>query len=115
MKNEYDLSKGERGRFHNPDGEFIVPKRDMLPLYEFQLRMARANRDNVFAHFPNLKEQFTNTSTTYISTTSRPKKLMTTTLNLQAASRPEVEEIMAYFPALIPKSLIPPKVEIIEA
>ena len=29
--------------------------------------------------------------------------------------RPKVEEIMAYFPALIPKSLINPKVEIIEA
>ena len=32
-----------------------------------------------------------------------------------AGGRPKVEEIMAYFPALIPKSLITPKVEIIEA
>ena len=32
-----------------------------------------------------------------------------------AGGRPKVEEIMAYFPALIPKSLINPKVEIIEA
>jgi hypothetical protein len=31
-----------------------------------------------------------------------------------AGGRPKVEEIMAYFPALIPKSLITPKVEIIE-
>ncbi|MGB7200639.1 MAG: hypothetical protein WBD16_00055 [Pyrinomonadaceae bacterium] len=29
--------------------------------------------------------------------------------------RRKVEEIMAYFPALIPKSLITPKVEIVEA
>ena len=55
MKKEYDLSKGERGRFHNPDGEFIVPKRDMLPPDEFQLRMAIAKRENVFADFPKLK------------------------------------------------------------
>jgi hypothetical protein len=32
-----------------------------------------------------------------------------------AGGRPKVEEIMAYFPALIPKSLITPKVEVIEA
>ncbi len=32
-----------------------------------------------------------------------------------AGGRPKVEEIMAYFPALIPKSLITPKVEIIVA
>src|ERR1043166_3033182 len=32
-----------------------------------------------------------------------------------AGGRPKVEEIMAYFPALIPKSLIEPKVEIIDA
>ncbi|HRI02964.1 MAG TPA: DUF1446 domain-containing protein [Pyrinomonadaceae bacterium] len=32
-----------------------------------------------------------------------------------AGGRPKVEEIMAYFPALIPKSLITPKVDIIEA
>jgi hypothetical protein len=32
-----------------------------------------------------------------------------------AGGRPKVEEIMAYFPALIPKTLIEPKVEIIEA
>jgi len=32
-----------------------------------------------------------------------------------AGGRPKVEEIMAYFPALIPKSLITPKVQIIEA
>ena len=31
-----------------------------------------------------------------------------------AGGRPKVEEIMAYFPALIPKSLIEPKVEIVE-
>ena len=57
MKKEYDFSKGERGKFHNPDGEFIVPKRDMLPLYEFQLRMARAKRENAFADLPKLKEK----------------------------------------------------------
>ena len=55
MKKVYDFSTGERGRFHNPDGEFIVPKRDMLPLYEFQLRMAIAKRENAFADFPRLK------------------------------------------------------------
>ena len=32
-----------------------------------------------------------------------------------AGGRPKVEEIMAYFPALIPKNLIEPKVKIIEA
>ncbi|CAN5505584.1 hypothetical protein BH10ACI2_BH10ACI2_09830 [soil metagenome] len=32
-----------------------------------------------------------------------------------AGGRPKVEEIMAYFPALIPKSLIQTKVEIVEA
>ena len=32
-----------------------------------------------------------------------------------AGGRPKVEEIMAYFPALIPKSLIETKVDIIEA
>ena len=32
-----------------------------------------------------------------------------------AGGRPKVEEIMAYFPALIPKPLIEPKVEIVEA
>ena len=32
-----------------------------------------------------------------------------------AGGRPKVEEIMAYFPALIPKTLIEPKVEIIDA
>ena len=32
-----------------------------------------------------------------------------------AGGRPKVEEIMAYFPALIPKSLITPKVTVIEA
>jgi len=32
-----------------------------------------------------------------------------------AGGRPKVEEIMAYFPALIPKSLIEPKVEVIQA
>jgi hypothetical protein len=32
-----------------------------------------------------------------------------------AGGRPKVEEIMAYFPALIPKSLIEPKVEVITA
>ena len=32
-----------------------------------------------------------------------------------AGGRPKVEEIMAYFPALIPKTLIEPKVEIVEA
>ncbi len=32
-----------------------------------------------------------------------------------AGGRPKVEEIMAYFPALIPKNLIETKVEIIEA
>jgi hypothetical protein len=32
-----------------------------------------------------------------------------------AGGRPKVEEIMAYFPALIPKSLITPKVEIVDA
>lgn len=32
-----------------------------------------------------------------------------------AGGRPKVEEIMAYFPALIPKTLIEPKVEIIQA
>ena len=32
-----------------------------------------------------------------------------------AGGRPKVEEIMAYFPALIPKHLIETKVEIIEA
>lgn len=32
-----------------------------------------------------------------------------------AGGRPKTEEIMAYFPALIPKTLIEPKVEIIEA
>ena len=32
-----------------------------------------------------------------------------------AGGRPKVEEIMAYFPALIPKNLIQPKVDIIEA
>ena len=31
-----------------------------------------------------------------------------------AGGRPKVEEIMAYFPALIPKSLITPKVEVVE-
>jgi len=25
MKKEYDFSKGERGKFHNPDGEFNLP------------------------------------------------------------------------------------------
>lgn len=25
MKKEYDLSKGVRGEFHNPDGEFDLP------------------------------------------------------------------------------------------
>ena len=57
MKKEYDLSKGERGKFHNPDGEFIVPKRDMLPLYEFQLRLAIAKRENVIAHSRELIER----------------------------------------------------------
>ncbi len=32
-----------------------------------------------------------------------------------AGGRPKVEEIMAYFPALIPKTLIEPRVEIVEA
>jgi Acyclic terpene utilisation family protein AtuA len=32
-----------------------------------------------------------------------------------AGGRPKVEEIMAYFPALLPKTLIEPKIEIIEA
>ena len=32
-----------------------------------------------------------------------------------AGGRPKVEEIMAYFPALIPKNLIKPKVEVIQA
>ena len=32
-----------------------------------------------------------------------------------AGGRPKVEEIMAYFPALIPKNLIEPKVEIVDA
>jgi hypothetical protein len=32
-----------------------------------------------------------------------------------AGGRPKVEEIMAYFPALIPKSLITPKVDVIDA
>ncbi|MGI8554892.1 MAG: acyclic terpene utilization AtuA family protein [Pyrinomonadaceae bacterium] len=32
-----------------------------------------------------------------------------------AGGRPKVEEIMAYFPALIPKNLIEPKVEVVEA
>ena len=32
-----------------------------------------------------------------------------------AGGRPKVEEIMAYFPALIPKSLIQTKVDIVEA
>jgi hypothetical protein len=32
-----------------------------------------------------------------------------------AGGRPKVEEIMAYFPALIPKSLIETKIEIVEA
>ena len=32
-----------------------------------------------------------------------------------AGGRPKVEEIMAYFPALIPKSLIETKVEVMEA
>ena len=32
-----------------------------------------------------------------------------------AGGRPKVEEIMAYFPALIPKELIQTKVEIVEA
>ncbi|CAN5505749.1 hypothetical protein BH10ACI2_BH10ACI2_09850 [soil metagenome] len=32
-----------------------------------------------------------------------------------AGGRPKVEEIMAYFPALIPKSLISPRVDIVEA
>jgi len=32
-----------------------------------------------------------------------------------AGGRPKVEEIMAYFPALIPKTLIKPKVEVIQA
>ena len=32
-----------------------------------------------------------------------------------AGGRPKVEEIMAYFPALIPNSLITPKVAIVEA
>ena len=32
-----------------------------------------------------------------------------------AGGRPKVEEIMAYFPALIPKSLIGTKVEIVDA
>jgi hypothetical protein len=32
-----------------------------------------------------------------------------------AGGRPKVEEIMAYFPALIPKSLIETKVEVVEA
>jgi hypothetical protein len=32
-----------------------------------------------------------------------------------AGGRPKVEEIMAYFPALIPKQLIEPEVKIIEA
>ncbi|MCP4129878.1 MAG: hypothetical protein GY754_02570 [bacterium] len=25
MKKEYDFSKGERGKFHNPDAEFNMP------------------------------------------------------------------------------------------
>ncbi|MFZ1701971.1 MAG: hypothetical protein WBO10_14165 [Pyrinomonadaceae bacterium] len=25
MKKEYDFSKGVRGKFHNPDGEFDIP------------------------------------------------------------------------------------------
>ena len=25
MKKEYDFSKGVRGKFHNPDGEFNIP------------------------------------------------------------------------------------------
>ena len=25
MKKEYDFSKGVRGKFHNPDGEFNLP------------------------------------------------------------------------------------------
>ena len=32
-----------------------------------------------------------------------------------AGGRPKVEEIMAYFPALIPKSLIETKVDVVEA
>jgi hypothetical protein len=32
-----------------------------------------------------------------------------------AGGRPKVEEIMAYFPAVIPKSLIQTKVEIVDA
>ena len=32
-----------------------------------------------------------------------------------AGGRPKAEEIMAYFPALIPKNLIETKVEIVEA
>ena len=32
-----------------------------------------------------------------------------------AGGRPKVEEIMAYFPAIIPKNLIETKVEIVEA
>ena len=40
-----------------PDGAFIVPKRDMLPLYEFQHRMAIPKRENAFADLPKLKEK----------------------------------------------------------
>ena len=57
MKKEYNFSKGIRGKFHNHDGEFVMPERDMLPLYEFQLRMATAKRDNAMAHTRELIER----------------------------------------------------------
>lgn len=40
MKNKYDFSKAERGKFHNPTGEFLLPIYLEADIDAFVRRMA---------------------------------------------------------------------------
>lgn len=47
MKKEYDFSKGERGKFHNPDAKFKLPVYLDDDIQEFFLELAKKKKESI--------------------------------------------------------------------
>lgn len=47
MKKEYDFSKGERGKFYNPDAKFKLPVYLDDDIQEFFLELAKKKKESI--------------------------------------------------------------------
>lgn len=47
MKKEYDFSKGERGKFYNPDAKFKLPVYLDDDIQEFFIELAKKRKESI--------------------------------------------------------------------